>query len=410
MIRCGGVAAFGICLALSMAAQQSDSIPAPAGQAEASPQTPPVKLITRSHDERESSYRVQHRIILNVQVTDEAGKPAGQLEPSDFTLIDGQETRKIASLRAAAGSTAMGHAHAMIVFDTVNNSGRNLGIQRREVEKFLERYRGRIEYPISLVLLTSAGARVGHSSRDASVLEGELREMAEKLRPMECGDEGGLDLYHARSDVYASTDAYEPTVDMNSHDKAGARGRIADCLNQKFTITVSALNKIAKEQVNVPGRAIVIWLGASWPLLLGPEFRRETPGEAHSHFDYLADLSASLREGQVTLDSVSSPDLFRRTESGAEKLAADPAPATDQANTGDFALPVLVRQTGGQDLEYSKDLAGEIAECIADAESYYVLSFDAEPATGVGEYRTLEVKVNRPGLKVRTNAAYFAQP
>ena len=112
----------------------------------------------------------------------------------------------------------------------------------------------------------------------------------------------------------------------------------------------------------------------------------------------------------MTLDSVSSPDLFRRPEPGAEKLAADPAPTTDEANTGDFALPNLVRQTGGQILETSKDLAGEIAESIADAESYYVLSFDAAPANGVGEYRTLEVKVNRPGLKVRTNAAYFAQP
>ena len=260
------------------------------------------------------------------------------------------------------------------------------------------------------MLLTEAGAKVGHASRDADVLEGELRGIAEKLRPMECGDEGGLDLYHARSDVYASTDTYQPTVDMNSHDKAGARGRVADCLNQKFTVTVSALNKIAKEQVNVPGRAIVIWLGASWPLLLGPEFRRETAAEARNHFDYLADLSASLREGQVTLDSVSSPDLFRRTEPGTEKLAADPAPTTDEANTGDFALPVLVRQTGGRVLDDSKDLAGEIAESIADAEAYYVLSFDSEPATGVGEYRTLQVKVDKPGLKVRTNAAYFAQP
>jgi hypothetical protein len=82
----------------------------------------------------------------------------------------------------------------------------------------------------------------------------------------------------------------------------------------------------------------------------------------------------------------------------------------DQASSGNLALPVLAYQSGGQVLEESTDLAADIDKCIADAKSYYVLSFDSAPAVNADEYHSLQVKVNKPGLTVRTNTAYYAQP
>jgi hypothetical protein len=47
---------------------------------------------------------------------------------------------------------------------------------------------------------------------------------------------------------------------------------------------------------------------------------------------------------------------------------------------------------------------------IADAGSYYALSFDSAPGGNPDEYRSLQVKVNKPGLTAGTNTAYYAQP
>jgi hypothetical protein len=38
-----------------------------------------------------------------------------------------------------------------------------------------------------------------------------------------------------------------------------------------------------------------------------------------------------------------------------------------------------------------------------------VLSFDAPPAPGFGEFHTLAVKIDKPGLDVRTNTLYYAE-
>jgi hypothetical protein len=47
---------------------------------------------------------------------------------------------------------------------------------------------------------------------------------------------------------------------------------------------------------------------------------------------------------------------------------------------------------------WDKDLAAAIDRCIADAWSYYVLSCDSVSARNPDEYRSLQAKVNKPGV------------
>jgi len=402
MKRWALAALLGVPVALMLPAQEAP----PAGDSAQSSKARESRpaLVPRTHDERERSYQAEHRIILNVLVTDANGKPATGLTEGDFALFENRQPRKIAAFRSASGTAQRERVHVVLVLDSVNNSARTLAIERRELERFLERNRGQLKVPISIVVLSSSGVKARQATRDPDVLRAELKDAAAGLHPVDCADEGGIDARQTGSDVYA------PALDLSPRDSLNERMRKAECLNMRFTTSVAALNRIAREQVEVPGRAIMIWIGEGWPLLLGQEFAPDTPAQSRNYFDYLAELSTSLREAQITLDAVSSPDLFRKAEPGAEKLSSVPAPETDVAHTADFALPRLVRQTGGRILEYDKDLANEIAESIADADSYYVLAFDAAPAQGVGEYRELKVEVDRPGLKVRTNTAYFARP
>jgi hypothetical protein len=131
-----------------------------------------------------------------------------------------------------------------------------------------------------------------------------------------------------------------------------------------------------------------------------------------SFFAHIVNLSTALREAQMTLDVVASPKMMRDAGLSEDYYQAflNGVATVGQANSANLALPVLAYQSGGQVLEESKDLAADIDKCIADLGSYYVLSFDSAPTADPDQYRSLEVKVDRPGLRVRTNTAYYAQP
>jgi len=114
----------------------------------------------------------------------------------------------------------------------------------------------------------------------------------------------------------------------------------------------------------------------------------------------------------MNFDAVSSPELWRETGLRRDyyKILLNGVQAANQADSGKLALQVLAHESGGQVMD-GKDLAGEIATCIADTDPYSVLSYDfTTPAATDIEYRALQVMVDKPGLISRTNPAYYARP
>jgi hypothetical protein len=47
---------------------------------------------------------------------------------------------------------------------------------------------------------------------------------------------------------------------------------------------------------------------------------------------------------------------------------------------------------------------------VSDSSRYYLLGYHTPPATGRPGYRRLEVQVNRPGIRIRARAGYYAIP
>lgn len=56
-------------------------------------------------------------------------------------------------------------------------------------------------------------------------------------------------------------------------------------------------------------------------------------------------------------------------------------------------------------------LSDQIAGCIAEAPTYYTLTFDPPPAKHVDEYHEIALRVmDKPQLKALTSTGYYAQP
>ncbi len=372
---------------------------ATSGQSAAPVPNQPVKLIPRSADVRERTYRAEHHIILNVSVADASGEPVTGLRQEDFTLVDNQQLQQIASFKAVTGSTAFAPPHVLLMLDSVNNSASSIAYARKELEKFLGQNQGSLPYSVSIVRLTDSGIHAGKPSRDGNALLSELRMLPYDIHVKIRGQE-------PPPSTTTVSHSFDPTIAITRSNPEGSD------LNQRFALSIPALASLAAEQEDVPGRAILVWIGPGWPPLSGPGFLPDTPETQRNFFAHIVYLSTALREAQITLDAVSSPKMLRDAGQAADYYHAflDGVPSASQANAANMALPVLAYQSGGQVLEDSNDLVAEINKCVADANSYYVLGFDSVPASSPDEYRLLQVKVNKPGLTVRTNTAYYAQP
>jgi VWFA-related protein len=306
-------------------------------------------------------------------VTDRLGKPIPGLALSDFTLLDNNQPGKILSFRAHGGTTPQPDppVKAIVVFDTVNTGFDAVSYTRQQVGNFLRRDGGRLAVPVSIVWLTNEGLDVqSQPSLDGNALAAQLDAANGRLRSI------------TRS--------------------AGEYGAI-----ERFQLSTRMLHGFALQELNRPGRKLVIWAGPGWPLLDAPNLEMSNKSQ-QALFGEIVQFSTLLREARITLYSISEgmPGLdtfvFESFVKGVKKA--------NQAKIPNLNLKVLAVQSGGLALPPSNDLSDSIGDCLQDAGAYYSLSFEPPPADGPDQYHELKVRVDRPGLTARTTTGYYDQP
>jgi VWFA-related protein len=389
------VQALSACLALWLASSQA-ALCGPSGGPQSN-QTP--RLIPRTHEEREARFRAQHRIVLNVEVTDAAGNAVTGLNAGDFVLLQDRQPRSIASVRQVNGEAAPVPPQVMLVLDAVNNSSRDLANDRKGIENFLRQSSAPLAYPTSIAVLSDAGMRSGPLTRDRSALLDQLRDLSSGLHPIACAtgvNPNDRTLRAVWMPGTVATDASTPEL---------------NCLNQRFVTSISALTRFAKLQIDIPGRVILIWMGTGWPLLNNKQFSPDDASVKAGFFENLVQISTALREAQMTIDVLLPSSLFRTPESRDQHEDAffNGVPNQDEVTAASLGVQALAHQSGGHILIGARNIPAGVAACMADAKSYYELTFDSPPAAHFGEYHSLQVKVDRPGVAVRTNTVYYAE-
>lgn len=316
------------------------------------------------------------RISLDVVVTDKSGTPVPGLQQQDFTLLDDKQPQTILSFRATgeASEAADSPLQAILLVDAVNTGFQFTGRQRQELEKFLRQNGGQLPIPMSLVLLTDTATEVQPlPTRDGKALADSLESNQTGLRALgrSTGFYGGVD---------------------------------------RLQISLNALEKLISREAELPGRKLLVWLSAGWPLLSGPGVQL-TAKDQETLFNSVVELSTALREARITLYSVDplgvSDAASVRTFYYENFLKG--VTSADKVQNGNLGLQVIATQSGGRVLNSSNDIANAITNCLVDAKAFYTLSFDSPPADHPIEYHSLQIKIDKPGLTARTRTGYYAQ-
>jgi VWFA-related protein len=364
-------------------------------------QTPTLK--TRTKEDREREFQASHRITLNVQVTDAAGKPVTDLEARDFTILDGHEARKIAAFHSIDGEAMNDATQVVILLDAVNSTTPALDAEKEGILKFLAASHGPLPYPTSFVLWSNGHLKATSATTDRNAVGRAFVSITKNLHSNACS--------RVDASVAQAVEAGGPGALGESGIGANAVS-VAQCLEVHFKDSVAALDGIAQQQLARGGRTILVWVGPGWPLLSDVEFRPLTLAARKTYFSEVATVLHDLHAAQVTLDAVGPRDAAREAEIARVDLPALTAgtASPEHAAPSSLALQVLAQQTGGHVKSASSNIPADLGKFLDDADWYYALSFIPPPAQNGSELRAIEVKVNRPGVTIRTATAYYLQP
>jgi VWFA-related protein len=311
-------------------------------------------------------------INLDVVVTAKSGGvPVDGLAQSDFTVLDNKTPAHLTSFQALGGTREP--IHVVLVIDAVNANYDSIAYQRGEIDKFLKVAGGQLAQPTALAFFTDTNIEVQQGFTTNGVeLSSSLDNYTVSLR----------------------------TIRRSSQWEA----------NDRFRLSINALQSIAERISSLPGRKLIFWISPGWPLLSGPRIELTSKQQNDIFADIVA-TSTRFRENRITLYNVNP--IGPAEGVGREfyymdfvKGVAKPG----QVQVADLSLQVLATQTGGLVLSGSNDVGNMLKQCMEDTSAYYSISFAGAKADKRNEYHHLEVKVDKPGLTARTRDGYYAQP
>ncbi len=364
-------------------------------------QTPTLK--TRTKEDRDREFQASHRMTLNVQVTDAAGKPITDLEAGDFAILDNHQSRKITAFHAIDGEAMNDATEVVILLDAVNSTAPALDAEKDGILKFLAASHGALPYPTSFVLWSNGHLKATGATTDRNAVGRAFVSVTKNLHSNACSP--------VDASVEQAAEGGGPGALGDTTIGARAAG-VARCLEVHFKDSVAALDGIAQQQLAIGGRTILIWVGPGWPLLSDVEFKQLTPAARKTYFGEIVTVLHDLDAAQVTLDAVGSRDAAREAEIARVDLHTLTAGTTSPENAApsSLALQILAQQTGGHVDSGSSNIPASLGKFLDDADWYYALSFIPPPAQNGVELRAIEVKVNRPGVTIRTATGYYLQP
>jgi VWFA-related protein len=311
-----------------------------------------------------------------VVVTDKAGNPIRGLTQADFSLFDNKQPATIRSFRAHEIESPQNDPQALfLLIDDVNGNFNIVSVVRTQIENFLHSNGGHLPIPVGIMMLTDKGLdEVTPVSNDGNALASALHQQEGQLR-----------------EIPRSAGFY------------GAEERVQ--------LSLRAIGSLSGYLGKAPGRKLVVWIGPGWPIFDNPNVT-VSPQQQRNIFSGIVSLSSLLRETGITIYSVDpvGPADAASSRNFLWESFTKPVTRPNKTQPGNLALQVFASHSGGTVESGSNDIAGEIAKCVRDATAWYSISFDAQKPDTPDTWHDIDVKVDKPGLKVRTNNGYYAQP
>jgi VWFA-related protein len=318
-------------------------------------------------------------VLLDVAVLDRNRVPVRNLQTSDFTVLEDGAARRIVSFNEVSVPEPDG-ALVSWMREVAPDVRTNTGEDRR------------------VVLIVLDDATVSFQS-------------AERVKKIGYAIVDHLGPSDAASIVYTASQKKSLEFTSDRSLLRTAVDRFTDTsvagLSQRFSI--GTLSRALDYLLDVPQHRKAVIFVSALQLDLGAGTGAgdlSTPGaaeDAASQRDRRHDMEEIFEKAQRANVSV-----YPINPNGLEVLTADDAVQgfADGPTLTVETLQTLANNTGGFAVVNTNSFTSQIGQIFRETGSYYLLGIEATHADG--KFRKVDVRVNRPGLIVRTRNGYFA--
>lgn len=311
------------------------------------------------------------RITIDVLVSNNLNHLVPGLEEQDFALLDNTHPQKLIGFHAIDARSSDEAVQILFVMDMINVDYQVVTQEREQLNEFLSQDGGKLSHRTSIAVMTENDVSLMNSSgKDGLRLMNEFKSVKTNLR------------------MEGRTSGFYGAVD-----------RLQESLRE--------LQRLIDYEAKQPGRKLVLVIGPGWPFFMASGIE-ENERQRAQVYDAIARLTNSMRTAHIALYSL-NPFPLGRTNPFRYQDYLKGVSRVDKAEYPYLALQVLAEHSGGRALVSGRDILGEIETAMHDAGPYYELTFAAPVPAKANEYHELRVRVDKPGLTVRTAAAYYAE-
>lgn len=372
--------------------------------------------------------RISTEVIqLDVTVTDAKGKIIRDLRRDEFEIYENGKKRNMSGFTFISGVTTSAQRPAnmpavpgnvlrpenvrrtfALVVDDLSLSFRSAYDTRRALKKFVDEQM----QDGDLVAILRTGAGIGalqQFTSDKRLLYAAIERV--KWNP---SGSGGTSAFApiGPTAAAATTDDEEETETDATVVETGSGETLDSFRDAMFaTGTLGALRFVVSGMAELPGRKSVILFSDGFRLV------ETESGELSTVLDFLRRLVDTAARSSVvfyTIDARGLASTAMTAEDDVSQLTTeDRANILSDRNKELFdtqdGLVYLARETGGLAFINNNDLSVGVKQ-VLDDQSYYLIAYEPEDDSfdpTKRQFNKIEVKVSRPGARVRTRSGFF---
>ena len=192
----------------------------------------------------------------------------------------------------------------------------------------------------------------------------------------------------------------------------------------RISMTLEAMQQLARYLADIPGRKNVIWLSGSFPAGIVPDSDLADPFSAAASFqEEIRRTTNLLTTAQISLYPIGAEGLTsdvgfqannreiteRRGNSSMQDTLQESRKAAIDLDASHASMEQLARDTGGQAIYNTNGLNDALTRVVNNGTRYYSLAYSPANANMDGKYRHIQVKLVTRKETLAYRRGYYAE-